>query len=61
MRVDIITSLTAVPWEKAFADKAAGKYGQTQVYFIGKQDLITNKKALGRKRDLADLEALGEN
>jgi len=28
--------------------------------FISKADFITNKKTLGRKRDLADLEALGQ-
>ena len=60
VRIDLITSITAVPWEKAYDRKIAGSYGDTPVYFISKQDLVSNKKALGRKRDLADLEALGE-
>ncbi len=60
MRVDIMTSLTAVNWEKAQANKMQGNYGGTPAYFISKADLITNKKALGRKKDLADLEALGQ-
>jgi hypothetical protein len=30
------------------------------VFFIGREDFITNKKATGRKKDAADIEALGE-
>ena len=60
VRVDILTSLTGVTWEEAFAGRVAGKYGPVQVYFIGRDQFIANKRALGRKRDLADLEALGE-
>jgi len=60
VRIDIMTSLSGVPWEKASAGKVKGKYGDVTVYFIGKQDFIVNKKALGRKKDLADIEALGE-
>ncbi len=60
VRIDIMTSLSGVEWEKAEAGKVSGRYGDTEVYFIGREDFITNKKALGRKRDLADLEALGE-
>jgi len=60
VRVDIMTSLTAVGWEKAQADRVQGNYGDTPAYFISKADFIANKRALGRKRDLADLEALGQ-
>ena len=60
VRVDIMTSLTAVGWEKAQADRVQGNYGDTPAYFISKADFIVNKRALGRKRDLADLEALGQ-
>ena len=60
VRVDIMTSLTAVGWEKAEANKVEGNYGDTAVYFISKDDFIANKRALGRKKDLADLEALGQ-
>ena len=60
VRIDILTSLTGVPWEEAFSGRAEGKYGDIAVYFIGREQFIANKRALGRKRDLADLEALGE-
>lgn len=60
VRVDIITSLTGVSWEEAFSGRAEGKYGDLPVYYIGREQFVANKRALGRKRDLADLEALGE-
>lgn len=60
VRIDIMTSLTGVPSEKALAGRVAGNYGNITVYFIAKEDLILNKQALGRKKDIADLEALGE-
>lgn len=60
VRIDIMTSLSGIEWEKAVTGKVLGHYGDTEVYFIGREDFITNKRTLGRKRDLADLEALGE-
>jgi hypothetical protein len=40
--------------------KVGGNYGETPVCFIGREQLVVNKRTVGRKRDLADLEALGE-
>jgi predicted nucleotidyltransferase len=60
VRVDIITSIAGVSWDEAFSDQASGKYGDIQVHYIGREQLIVNKRAVGRKKDLADLEALGE-
>jgi len=60
VRVDILTSLTGVSWEEAFRNRTIGKYGDVNVYYIGKPELIRNKRATGRKKDLADLEALDE-
>jgi hypothetical protein len=61
VRVDILTSLTGVAWEEAFSGRVASKYGDVPVYFMGREQFVVNKRALGRKRDLADLEALGED
>lgn len=60
VRIDIITSLTGVSWEEAFSGRVAGKYGDLPVYYIGREQFIANKRAIGRKKDLADLDALGE-
>ncbi len=61
VRVDLITSLTGVSWSEASSGKVAGTYGDLPVYFVGREQFLANKRATGRKRDLADIEALGEN
>ncbi|GAB4349124.1 MAG: hypothetical protein Kow0099_32010 [Candidatus Abyssubacteria bacterium] len=60
IRIDIMTSITGVSWEQARAGMVEGWFGELTVPYIGREDLISNKRALGRKRDLADLEGLGE-
>jgi hypothetical protein len=60
VRINMVTSITGVSWEEAFAGRVEGKYGDVHIHYIGREDFILNKRALGRKKDLADLEALGE-
>ena len=60
VRVDILPSLTGVSWEEADAGKARGLYGGVEVCYLGRAEYVKNKRACGRKKDLADLEALGE-
>jgi hypothetical protein len=57
IRIDLITSLTGVSWEQA----VAGRYGDVDVRYFGRDPYVRNKRALGRKKDLADLDALGED
>lgn len=60
VRIDIITSLTGLMWEQVENNKVSSNYGDTKVYFIGKNELISNKKALNRHKDLADIEAISD-
>jgi hypothetical protein len=60
VRIDIMTSITGVTWEEADQGKVEGLYGDIPVLFLGREQYIANKRALGRKKDLADLEYLGE-
>jgi hypothetical protein len=60
VRVDIVTSLTGVSWEEAAAGRVTGHYGDLEVHYLGREQFILNKRALGRKKDLADLESIGE-
>ena len=61
VRVDIITSITGVTWEQARSGRVEGHFGDVLVHFLGRDEFIANKRALGRKKDLADLEAVGED
>jgi hypothetical protein len=58
VRIDLITSITGVSWDQASAGKISGNYGDIPVSFLGRAQYIANKKATGRARDLADIEAL---
>ena len=60
VRIDLITSISGVTWEEADASKEPGLFGDVSVSYIGKKQFIFNKRASGRKKDLADLESLGE-
>lgn len=60
-RVDLLTSLTGVGWETIDRGAVADYLGHVPVRYIGIRELIHNKRALGRHKDLADIEALGED
>ncbi|OFW55573.1 MAG: hypothetical protein A2V52_01310 [Actinobacteria bacterium RBG_19FT_COMBO_54_7] len=60
VRIDILTSITGVTWEEADAGKIEGSYAGLPVFFLGRTQYIANKRTLGRKKDIADLESLGE-
>lgn len=60
-RIDLLTSLSGLPdfapaWEQRTVHAVRG----IQVPFLGRAALVVNKRASGRRKDLADLEALGE-
>lgn len=59
-RVDILTSITGVSWKEAEENADEGSIGDTVVRFLGRRELIRNKRATGRTQDLADLERLAE-
>jgi hypothetical protein len=60
VRIDILTSITGVTWEEADRGKAKGSYGGVPVHFLGREQYLANKRAIGRKKDLADIDSLGE-
>ncbi len=60
VRVDFMTSITGVSTDDVFSRCVKGKYGDIPVKYIGRDEFILNKRATGRKKDMSDLEALGE-
>src|SRR5690606_25001568 len=59
-RIDILTDVTGVDFERAWDERVVIELGGLAVPFLGRETLIRNKRATGRLKDLADLEALGE-
>jgi hypothetical protein len=60
VRIDILTSITGVSWEDADRGAQPGEYGGLVTRYLGLHELRANKRALGRAKDRADLEALGD-
>ncbi|MEI6565022.1 MAG: nucleotidyl transferase AbiEii/AbiGii toxin family protein [bacterium] len=60
IRIDLMTSISGVSWAEAESHKVPGMYGDIPVVYLGRAEFVQNKHATGRKKDLADLEALGE-
>lgn len=59
-RIDILTDLSGVEFEAAWADRVTILLDDMEVPFIGRDTLVRNKRATDRLRDRADLESLGE-
>lgn len=58
VRIDLINEIDGVEFSQAKKSVVKGKYGDVGVTFIGKKDLIKNKKSSNRLQDKADLEKL---
>ena len=57
-RVDILTSITGVSFAETWPDRASATYGDVGFSIIGRDALIRNKLALGRPKDLLDVDLL---
>jgi predicted nucleotidyltransferase len=57
-RIDIITNISGVKFEHAYANKTAISIEGIEVPVISLEDLIANKRASGRTQDRADIEKL---
>jgi len=57
-RIDLLTSITGVSSEEAFATKVPAELDGIPVFVLGKDALVRNKLAVGRPQDLADVNVL---
>ncbi|HKP82261.1 MAG TPA: hypothetical protein VJT69_09590 [Pyrinomonadaceae bacterium] len=57
-RIDLLTFLSGISFQEAWATREYGEIDGLNVPFISKEMLKRNKAATGRTRDLADLEQL---
>jgi hypothetical protein len=58
VRIDLITEIDGCSFEEVWQNRVTGRYGNEEVYFIGLEELIKNKRASGRKQDELDLMSL---
>jgi hypothetical protein len=57
-QIHLMSSISGVTWETAWDSRKPGTYMDVRVFYIGREELIANKRACGRTKDLADVEAL---
>ena len=57
-RIDLLTSIDGVTFEEAWAQRVTVRVDGQEIAVIGRDDLLRNKRATGRLRDLADAEEL---
>ena len=58
-RIDLLTSLTGVTFDEAWAGRVELDVAGMRVPFLGRDALLRNKRATAREKDLADLHLLG--
>ncbi len=59
-RIDLLTGLSGLTFQDAWKDRVTQITGSVSVDFLGRSSLLLNKRATGRLKDLADIEALEE-
>lgn len=57
-RIDLLTSLTGLEFDDAWAHREVIEVEGRGLPFISRQDLVRNKLAVGRPRDIADVDDL---
>jgi hypothetical protein len=56
--IDILASIGEMPFDQVWRNRIETEVEGLSIPFISKQDLIENKRQVGRLRDLADVEEL---
>jgi hypothetical protein len=57
-RIDVLTSIEAVEFDVAYPRSVPSTYATIPVRMLSVEDLLTNKRAVGRKQDEIDVENL---
>ncbi|MCW5898591.1 MAG: hypothetical protein KIT10_04915 [Flavobacteriales bacterium] len=56
LRIDLLTAIDGVTFDACYANRKEVTFDGLAMNFIGYHDLVTNKRATGRHRDLDDVE-----
>ena len=55
-RIEVMTDISGVLFEECYARHTVDTIDEITLHVIGREQLIANKKASGRTKDLVDLE-----
>ena len=57
-RIDILTEISGVSFDQAWASRMDLQIQGMRIAFLGREALVQNKRAAGRDKDLVDLRLL---
>ncbi|MEP6960482.1 MAG: hypothetical protein ABI995_00275 [Acidobacteriota bacterium] len=60
-RIDVATSISGVHEDDLWQGRIAGEWEDVRVWWIDRASLVRNTRAVGRPKDLADLDLLNED
>ncbi len=58
VRIDLLTTISGVSFRRAWEGRMETKIGGIDVAVLGARELVANKRAAGRPKDVADVAAL---
>ena len=58
VRIDLVNDIDGVAYAEAKTNVVRGRYGGVEVNFIGREDLLRNRRSTSRAKDNADVEEL---
>ena len=59
-RIDLVTSISGLTFDEAWSSRVHADLDGLPVSILGKEALLRNKRAVGRAKDLADIEELSD-
>jgi len=58
VQIHVMSAISGVSWDEAWRDRVVGRCGSQDVPFLGRESFVRNKRAAGRPKDLADIDAI---
>lgn len=58
VQIHVMSAISGVEWEEAWSDRVKGPLGGHTVHFLSRAAFLRNKRAAGRPKDIADIDAL---
>lgn len=58
VQIHVMTAISGLSWDEASAGRVMARIGDHEAPFLGRDAFLRNKRAAGRLKDLADIEAI---
>ena len=58
VQIHLMSAISGVEWDEVWTDRVEGTLGRNRVSFLVRETFLRNKRAAGRQKDLADIDAL---